>query len=82
MGYGTPDYISGWDIDITKELNQHALDLDNAGHPADKCFEDMELGEKTTRFERDEEDMLIKRATYIFTKWFTGDWKFKVEDNS
>jgi len=61
-GYGTPDYISGWSVDITKELNQHALDLDNAGHPADKCFEDMDLGESTTRFERDEEEMLINRA--------------------
>lgn len=81
-GYGTPDYIGGWSIDITKELNQHAFDLDDAGHPADKCFEDMYLGEETIRFERDEEEMLINRATYIFIKWFTGDWKFKVENDS
>lgn len=80
-GYGTPNYISGWKIHITKELNQLALDLDEQGHPADKCFEDMELGEETTRWERTEEDELIAKGKLVFDTWFTGDWKFKIEDD-
>lgn len=80
-GYGVPNYISGWEIKITKELDQKAKDLDLKGHPADACFNDMEIGEETTRFERYEEELLISKAREVFEKWFTGGWKFKVIDD-
>lgn len=77
-GYGVPNYISGWSIHITKELDQKAKDLDLEGHPADTCFDDMDIGEPTTRFEKYEEDLLITRINEVFNKWFTGGWVLKI----
>lgn len=77
-GYGVPPYISGFVIDITRKITQEEIDIDKK-RKYDKMWEWMHAGDNTTRFDTEEE--IIKRATYIFTKWFTGGWEFKVKDD-
>ena len=76
-GYGVPNYISGWDIELTRKVTQKEID-DDKKRTYDKKWEWHYVGDNTTRFNTEEE--LIHRATYIFVKWFTGGWKFKLEE--
>ena len=80
IGGASPDYISGWKIDVTKLLTQKDLDLDNSLHEGDRCFELEEVGDRTTKFEEYDEKLLKETAKAIFDKWFTGDWEFKIEE--
>jgi hypothetical protein len=74
-GYGTPNYISGWDIDITRVLTQEEIDEDKL-RKYDKKWEYNYAGDNTTRFNTDKE--LIKKAKQVFKEWFTGGWKLKI----
>ena len=74
-GYKTPNYISGFSIEITRKFTQIEYDEDQKRYH--KEFSGVKVGDATTRFNSKKE--LIEATKKVIDKWFTGDWKFKVE---